>query len=322
MKNSPFLIVSFFFLILCSACGTKKDSPKQEDDVYSISEASVSNTLKYLSSDALQGRETGTPGIEKAAIHIEEVFQKSGIKPYFSTYRDSFEVKGITGYNMVGFKEGNDPKLKHEFIIIGAHYDHVGVKDTGEGDVIFNGANDNATGTTAVLELAKYFADKDLKRSVLFTLFSAEEMGLVGAKNLAERLAEEELDLYVLFNIEMVGVPMAESSYLAYMTGYNRSNLAEKFNQFSGREVLGFLPQAESYNLFKRSDNYPFFEEFNVPAHTISTFDFTNYPYYHKVEDEFELMNAAHMADLIRALVPGLVEMANSPEKHINLIAK
>ncbi len=319
MKNIPLFIGVLFFIMLYG-CGSKKEASQVVSSEHTISESSVSETLQFLSSDALQGRQTGTPGIEKAALYIEDVFQKSGIKPFFSTYRDSFEVEGKTGYNLVGVKEGSDPVLKNEFVIIGAHYDHVGVKNSGSGDVIFNGANDNATGTTAVLELAKYFADKDLKRSVLFTLFSAEEMGLVGAKKLAQRLGEEDLDLYVMFNIEMVGVPMGNKEYLAYVTGYKRTNLAEKFNQFAGSEVLGYLPQAESYNLFKRSDNYPFFEQFHVPAQTISTFDFSNYDFYHKVEDEYQLMDIPHMKNLIKSLIPGLTQMVNSPEKQIKLL--
>lgn len=319
MKKIPIFSFTLFILMLYG-CGSQKEVSNEVSSENIISESSVGETLQFLSSDALQGRQTGTPGIEKAALYIEDFFQKHGIKPYFSTYRDSFEVDGKTGYNLIGLKEGTDPVLKDQFIIIGAHYDHVGVKKAGSGDVIFNGANDNATGTTAVLELAKYFADKDLKRSVLFTLFSAEEMGLVGAKKLAQRLAAENVDPYVMFNIEMVGVPLDNREYLAYVTGYNRSNLAETFNEFAGSKVLGYLPKAESYNLFKRSDNYPFFEQFNIPAQTISTFDFSNYPFYHKVEDEYELMDIHHMENLIEALIPGLRQMANSPEKQIKLL--
>ncbi len=149
--------------------------------------------------------------------------------------------------------------LKDEVVIIGAHYDHVGQGEPVDGDIIANGANDNASGTTAVLELAKYFANNPPKRSMLFTLFSAEEMGLVGAKELAKELKDEELDLYTMFNIEMIGVPMEGRDYMAYVTGYEISNLAEKFNEYAGGKILGFLPQAKEYSLFRRSDNYPFF---------------------------------------------------------------
>lgn len=284
-----------------------------------ISLNEVSSTLQFLASDELGGRRTGTAGIEKAARYIEETFSENGIKPFFETYRDSFEVDGITGYNIVGYKEGTDPQLKDEYIIVGAHYDHIGQGKPVAGDSIANGANDNATGTTAVLQLAKHFAEVDTKRSILFTLFSAEEMGLIGAKRLAERLKKEQLDLYLMFNIEMIGVPMNDREYDAYLTGYELSNLAEKFNEYSGEEVLGFLPQAKEYRLFMRSDNYPFYEQFQIPAQTISTFDFTNYEYYHHVDDEFERMNVEHMADLIEKIIPGIKAMANTATREIQM---
>ena len=314
-------------LLLITGCGQSKEAavetavaPVEKEAVKNaILEEQVAASLKYLSSDELQGRATGTDGIEKAAQYIEQVFDANGLKPFFETYRDSFEVKGVTGYNLVGMVEGTDPQLKDQYIIIGAHYDHVGQGKAVEGDVLANGANDNASGTTAVLELAKYFAENPPKRSVLFTLFSAEEMGLVGARELAKRLRAQEIDLYTMFNIEMVGVPMKDRDYLAYITGFERSNLAEKFNEYSGEKVLGFLPQAKEYSLFQRSDNFPFFEEFNIPAQTISTFDFTNYPYYHHVDDEFERMDVAHMEALIEAVIPGIAAMANTPQKEIKL---
>lgn len=284
-----------------------------------ISGEEITENLRLLSSDEFQGRETGTAGIEKAARLIESEFQKAGIEPFFETYRDSFEINGKTGYNIVGLKKGSDPELKDEYVIVGAHYDHVGQAQAVAGDVIANGANDNASGTTAVIELAKYFAGKDTKRSILFTLFSAEEMGLVGAKELSERLKNENLDLYSMLNIEMIGVPMETKDHLGYLTGYNQSNFAQKFNEYAGGKVLGFLPQAQEYNLFQRSDNYPFYQEFNVPAQTVSTFDFTNYDYYHHVDDEFEEMDVAHMERLIEALVPGLEKMVDTPEKEIRL---
>lgn len=286
---------------------------------YQASESEVGAALQYLSSDELEGRKTGTPGIEKAAVYIEKIFQENGIQPYFETYRDSFEVKGHIGYNVVGYKEGTDPSLKDEFIILGAHYDHVGSAKAVEGDTLANGANDNATGTTAVLELAKFLSGVETKRSILFTLYSAEEMGLVGSAHLAKRLKNEDLDLYVMFNIEMVGIPMNDKDYLAYITGFELSNLAEKFNEFSGEKVVGFLPQAKEYQLFMRSDNYPFYKEFGIPAQTISTFDFTNYDYYHHVKDEFEEMDVAFLTRLIQDISPGILEMANSENREIKM---
>ena len=331
MKKLALLVYILTASLLILSCGHPKEDSTQagiEEEITSagtapgeikISETELANTLQYLSSDELQGRMTGTSGIEKAATLIESTLRENNIQPYFQTYRDSFDVKGTTGYNIVGFKEGTDPELKDEFIVIGAHYDHIGEGKPVGGDTLANGANDNASGTTAVLELAKYFGKVETGRSILFTLYSAEEMGLVGSKHLANRLKEEGIDLYVMFNIEMIGIPMEDKSYSAYVTGYELSNLSEKFNEYAGGEVLGFLPQAKEYNLFMRSDNYPFYEAFGMPAQTISSFDFTNYDYYHHVDDEYENMNIPHMVTLIKEIIPGLSELANSATREVKM---
>lgn len=285
-----------------------------------ISEASVKEKISILASDSLQGRATGSSGENMAASYIEANFRKNNIQPYFETFRDTFQVDTVTGYNIVGYLEGTDPVLKNEFILLGAHYDHIGTAKQVGNDTIANGANDDASGTVAVMEIANQLASlKNHKRSVIFALFSGEELGLKGSAHLASRLKQEELDLYVMFNFEMIGVPMKDKSYLAYLTGYEKSNLAEKFNSYSDEEVLGFLPQAKNYNLFMRSDNFSFFKEFNVPAQTLSTFDFTNYEYYHHVSDDASQLDYAHMSNLIEAVLPGIEQMLNSSEREIKL---
>jgi len=315
------LLAAFLLTVSCGNSQTIQSSQVANTSLNTnVQQTEVEELLNYLSSNELEGRQTGTEGIELAAQRIEKVFQENDIEKYFDSYRHNFEVNGIEGFNMVGMLEGNDPKLRDEFIILGAHYDHIGIQKPVEGDSIANGANDNAAGTVAVVELAKKFAEIDNnKRSIMFVLFSAEEMGLVGAKKIAQRLKEDNLDLYALFNFEMIGVPMNDKDYIGYLTGYQNSNFAEKFNEYSGEKVLGFLPQAKEYSLFKRSDNYPFFEEFNVPAQTISTFDFTNYDYYHHVADEAEKLDVAHMTNVIESVIPGIFKMANTSEKEIKL---
>lgn len=285
-----------------------------------VSEASVKMKLDYLASDDLKGRATGTEGIEKAAVYIEDFFEKNNIEPYYDTYRSNFTIDGKTGFNIVGYLPGNDPVLKDEFIILGAHYDHIGIGQKVGNDSIANGANDNAAGTVAVMELADLFEEiEGNKRSILFILFSAEEMGLEGSKAISRQLKSENIDLYAMVNFEMLGVPMQGKDHLAYLTGYELSNFAEKFNEYSDEKVLGFLPQAKQFNLFQRSDNYPFFKVFNVPSQTISSFDFTNYDYYHHVSDEAEKMDVSFMANLIEKVFPALYQMANSSEQEIKM---
>lgn len=286
---------------------------------YEPQASSIEKSMRYLSSDELEGRETGSQGIEKAAVFIENIFREANLKPYYKTYRDSFDYKDKVGYNLIAFKEGSDEKLKNEVIILGAHYDHIGIITPEAGDSIANGANDDASGTTAVLELAKTFAQIETKRSILFTLFSAEEKGLVGSKHLAERLEKEGVHPYVMLNFEMIAVPMKNTAYLAYLTGYQVSNFADVFNSFSSEDVLGYWEDENKYQVFKRSDNYAFYKALDIPAHTLSSFNFENFDHYHKVGDEMDLVDVDFMERLIRATVPGIQGLANTETQNIQL---
>ena len=308
-----------------SCSGSKKSAEgeqEKEDSNFKpdITQQDIKVSMEYLASDELEGRATGTAGIEKAAVFIENYLKKNGIKPYFETYRDTFNLGDIIGYNIVGMIEGNDPKLKNEFIILGGHYDHIGVGKEINGDSIANGANDDASGTIAAMEFGKYFAkSKTNKRSILITLYAAEEMGLKGSGHLAERLKATGMNAYTMINFEMIGVPRAADLSMAYMSGYERSNFAESLNKYAGEDVVGFFPKAKEFNLFMRSDNFPFFKELNIPAHAISTFDFTNFDYYHHVDDEADKMDYEHMANFINKMIPALEGMMNSETKEVTL---
>lgn len=285
-----------------------------------VTSAELKETVFYLASDELKGRATGSEGIEKAAVYIENKFKAYNVAPYFETYRDYYEAKGMDASNVVGYVEGNDPELKKEFIILGAHYDHIGVVKAVDGDSIANGANDDASGVAAVLAMARYFAaTKNNKRSMLFTLYSGEEIGLLGSKHLAERLKEQNINLYTMTNFEMMGVPMVNKDYQAYFTGFDLSNMATKMNDYVNFKLLDQLPKAKEFQLFYRSDNYPFFKVFNKPSHAISSFDFTNFDHYHKVGDEAELMDYEFMADLVNKLIPAYETMSNTITQEIKM---
>ena len=321
MKKIVFLI-SFVGLSLHAQ--TNVTSKNISNVNYQVSEENVIKTLSYLTSDELEGRDSGSEGIEKAAVYLENLLKENGIKPYFKTYRDTLSNFDKPAFNIVGFIEGTDKKLKNEFVVIGAHYDHIGMLQNGvNGDVIVNGANDNATGTTAVTETAKYFAKfKNNKRSVLFVFFSAEEKGLLGSKHLAAKLKEQKMDLYFMFNFEMIGVPMKDKGMDFYLTGFGKSNMASLINEYAGEKLVGYLPIETKYMLFRASDNYPFFTEFNVPAQTVSTFDFENFQFYHQPDDEFEMMDTKHMTTVISKTIPVLEKMINAPKKEIKLNEK
>jgi Zn-dependent M28 family amino/carboxypeptidase len=297
------------------------ESPALPDsgDMFTNSER-IGEMMNYLASNDLKGRDSGSEGIEMAAKYIENYFRSYRLQPYFETYRDTLSNFKKPSYNIVGIIEGNDPELKDEFILIGAHYDHIGTIKPENGDFIANGANDNASGTSTVLELARYFGtQKTNKRSLIFALFSAEEKGLLGSKHLAKKLKEQGLNLYTMLNFEMTGVPLKGKDYFMYITGYDMSNLAAVSNKYAKENLVGFLPTAKEFNLYQRSDNYPFHGEFGVPSHTFCTFDFTNFNHYHKVGDEPDLMDFGHMATLVNKTIPVIEGIANAPSQEIKL---
>lgn len=319
----------FFASLLIIACGSPKlipiTNPVTTESTSGITkvnfakEENVAKTLKFLASDDNEGRDSGSKGIEKASVFLENMMKENGIKPYFKSYRDTLSNFDKPAYNIVGYIEGNDPKLKNEFVIIGAHYDHIGKIAAVNGDDIANGANDNASGSTAVSEVMKYFAKyKTNKRSLIFTFFSAEEKGLLGSKHLAKKLKAANLDLYVMFNFEMIGVPM-QRDFILYLTGFGKTNMASKLNEYAGEKVIGYVPAETKYQLFRASDNYPFFTEFEIPAQTVSTFDFENFDFYHKPDDEFELMDTKHMTNVVNTMIPVLEIMMNKPTKEITI---
>lgn len=306
-----FLLLAFG-LVACKSTQTQISN-------YQVSQQEISSTLAYLSSDELEGRDTGSEGIEKAAVYLENQLKEYNYKPYFRNFRDTLTTIDHA-YNIVGFLEGKDPKLKNEIVILSAHYDHIGITEKGfEGDHINNGANDNASGTTVLSEVAKYLGElNNNQRSVLIVYFSAEEKGLLGAKHLAKRLKYQNVDIYTLLNFEMLGVPM-NYNFDVFLTGFTQSNMADKLNEYAGYELVGKSEQAEKYNLFRASDNYPFYEEFKIPSHTISAFDFGNFDFYHHPKDEFQMMNIEFMTQLTQKLLPVVSEMINAPTREIQM---
>jgi len=314
MKKSILLLAALASMSI--SCAQKKASVSN----YKVDRESVSSTLKFLASDELKGRATGSEGAEMAAKYLEDVFIKNDIKPYFSSYRDTLSNSPQTGYNIIGVLEGTDAKLKNEFVIIGAHYDHIGLaKAPVDGDNIYNGADDNATGSTTVAEFINYYAKtKTNKRSILFCFFSGEENGLLGSYHLAKKLKSQNFNLYTVLNFEMTGVPLGGEN-LAFITGYGRSNMADKINEYAGKKIVGSNEFEMKYQLFRASDNYPFFLEFNVPSHTLSTTEMSTFPYYHHVNDEFENMDTTHMTGFIQQMLPVTDKIINSATREIVL---
>ena len=300
MKYLPFLLSCGITLQL-----TAQNNFDQAEVRQQISPQETKEILFTLASDEMKGRDTKSGGYYKAADFVANYFKQHNIQPFYPAYRDSLVTDSLVSYNVVGSIGKYIPGKKT--ILIGAHLDHIGIIGT-EGDTLYNGANDNATGSTAVVQIAAFLAKYQWEQNILVALFADEEKGLKGAYHLAERLKEEKVNLAYMVNFEMLGITLTTGANQVYMTGFKLSNMEKEMNQISN-DFVRFLPQAKELNLFKRSDNYAFYKTFNVPAQTLSTFDFQNYDFYHKAGDEAEKMEVENMNQIIGTAAYTLAEM-------------
>jgi len=300
-------------VVILSSCSTKTTTLKEVQEFIKIDE--TKDILFTLASDEMKGRESSNGGFQMAAGFATKFLEENKIKPFYPEYRDSLQTKEVWSYNLVG--QIGDFDFEKPTILIGAHLDHIGINEENQEDPIFNGANDNASGSTAVLQIAKFLATKNWNQNILVALFADEEKGLQGAAHLAERLNDDGVTLAYMVNFEMLGATLTTGENQVYMTGYNISNMPQKMNAYAP-EFVQFLPEAKQYNLFKRSDNYSFYKIHNIPAQTLSTFDFKNYDYYHKAGDEAEKLDVTNMNQVITTSAYVLAKMLEE-EVSINL---
>ncbi len=202
--------------------------------------------------------------------------------------------------NVVGILPGKSKK--EEFVIFSGHYDHLGIgKANAAGDSIYNGANDDAAGTTAVIMLANYFSKmKNNERTIVFVAFTAEEMGGFGSQYFSRQLDADKA--VAMFNIEMIGTESKWGTNSAYITGYEKSDFGKILQK--NLEGTSFHFEPDPYikeNLFYRSDNATL-AALGVPAHTISTSKMDSEKFYHTQEDEIETLDMKNMAEIIKAI--------------------
>jgi hypothetical protein len=209
------------------------------------------------------------------------------------------DVKEQKLANVVGILPGKT--RKDEFVIFSAHYDHLGVGRPVNGDSIFNGANDDAAGTTAVILLAKYFAAlKSNERTLVFVAFTGEEVGGLGSHYFSQKFAPDKVA--AMFNIEMIGTESKWGKNSAYITGFEKTDMGSLLQKNLEGTGFSFYPDPyPSQQLFIRSDNATL-AKLGVPAHTISTAKMDAEPNYHKVSDEVKALDMENMAMIIKSI--------------------
>ena len=210
------------------------------------------------------------------------------------------KVEQIELSNVVGLLPGKSKP--DEYVIFSAHYDHIGIgKPNEKGDSIYNGANDDASGTTAVMMLAKHFAmTGGNERTLIFAAFTAEEVGGFGSQYFSKQF--DPAKVMAMFNIEMIGTDSKWGLNSAYITGYEKSNMGEILKKNLEGSQFQFHPDPyPQQNLFYRSDNATL-ARLGVPAHTISTSKMDIEPHYHKPSDEISTLDITNMTEIIKAI--------------------
>ena len=314
----------FFVLVINISCQkTIKNTASIDPAIDSLL---VKKHLYTLASDQMQGRKAGTPGIEKAASYIETEFKKIGLTFYdtLNSYRQTFTIKSkegnkdITTSNIIGVLVGKSKK--EEYVIISAHYDHLGVNGA-SGDSIFNGANDNASGVTGVLTLAKYFKEKNInERTIIFVAFTAEEMKMLGSKYFGKGI---DTSKYIAgINLEMIGKSPSFGPNSAWLTGFDRSDFGQIIqNNLIGTGYQLFPDPYLKYNLFFRSDNASL-ARLGVPSHSFSTTAIDVDKDYHQPSDEVETLNITVITQTINAVAKGTESVISGKDTPSRIVLK
>ena len=230
MTLKKFFYVLFAISLIFSSCKVSKENTATTTSfateilkyttVPEITENDIRWHISVLASDSMQGRATSTPYEAKAAEYIKEQFQFLGLKAFDDNYLQSitcYSHRNVSGYgiidvdevmsqNVVGYLETADSENENGYIVIGAHYDHVGTKKNDDSVEIYNGADDNASGVAGILEIAeKLKAGEKLKYNVIFAAFGAEEMGLVGSREFCNNPPVPLEKIKLMINLDMIG---------------------------------------------------------------------------------------------------------------------
>jgi Zn-dependent M28 family amino/carboxypeptidase len=313
------LRIAVLFAAFCTA-GWAQITPEMRIVAGHITANSLRGDVSFLASDLLEGRDTPSRGLDIAGEYIASQFRRLGLEPvgddgYFQTVvlrpEDPDSAKSR---NVAGILRGSDPRLKDTYVILSAHYDHVGLAQSGD-DRIFNGANDDASGTASVLEVANALASLHPrpKRSILFILFCGEEKGLRGSRYYAAHPLVPLATTVAQLNLEQLGrTDASEGPHInsANVTGFDFSDMVPVLVDAGKRVGIAVtkVPEA-SDKYFNRSDNGPLAKA-GVPAHTLSvTYDF---PDYHAVGDEWQKIDYDNMAKVDQAVGIATLRLAQA----------
>jgi hypothetical protein len=248
--------------------------------------------LKTLSADDMEGRLVGTPGGAKARAFVIGRFKEAGLKPFGASFESPFTFTGgrgaaateRQGINVLGYITG--AKEPNRYIVISAHYDHIGVRN----GVVFNGADDNASGTAALFALAEYFVKNPPAHSLIFAAFDAEEGGLRGARAFVAKPPADQSALLINLNMDMIG---RDPNNLLYVVGtHSQPALKPVIERVAATASVKLTmghddPNQKDVENWNGSSDHAAFCQAKIPCLYFGVEDFENH---HKATDKYETM--------------------------------
>jgi Zn-dependent M28 family amino/carboxypeptidase len=265
---------------------------------YSFDSSALSLNLKTLSSDLMEGRKTGTEGGKKARAYIIDNLKKIKVEPFVPEYVQPFSITQtagtIEGVNILGVIPGK----RKETIVISAHYDHLGIRN----NTIYNGADDDASGTAALLTLTKYFKKHKPNHRLIIAFFDAEEMGLRGSAYFVNSIDLKKENVVLNINLDMVS--RADKNELYACGGFSYPEVKKKLENLkhvSGLKLLfGHDDPATGHNDWtNQSDQFSFHQK-KIP---FVYFGVEDHPDYHKPTDDFEKVNTTLYAKCVETIL-------------------
>lgn len=313
MMKRFFLLAFICLLCLQGWAGTQTSEVRSR----LIDAPQLLQDLKTLSADEMEGRKPDTQGSAKARAYIIERFKQSGLKPFNDSYLHSFGLKsaddktGPQGINIIGFIKGS--RRPERYLIITAHYDHIGIKN----DKIYNGANDNASGTAALFALAAYFHKHAPAHTLIFAALDAEESGLKGARALLSNPPVNKQELVMNVNVDMICRDEKNTLYAVGTRHY--PFLKPYFDKVETKAPVTFLlghdgSGAGEEDWTRDSDHYAFHKE-KIP---FIYFGVEDYKHHHKSDDDYETINPAFYVGAVE-LILGAVKQFDA---HLETIEK
>ena len=328
MRRQFFLLASFILFVLPSPVAaaqaaatapTGKSVPVQSSVVPKVCERCIRAHEEFLASDAMQGRGSGTHDELVAATYVASELRQYGIEPAGDNggyiQRLAVQQKDAKApeeesstWNVIGILRGRDSSLQRAAILFSAHLDALGIGTPVNGDNIYNGADDDASGTTAVLEIARVLGRGPRpRRTVIFALFVSEERGGLGANYFREHSPLPLADISANLEFEMIGRPdPAVKDDTLWLTGWKRSNLGPALAAHGAKLVADPHP---AENFFARSDNFVLAKD-GVVAQTISSYGL--HKDYHRPSDDLAHLDFKHMDAAIGSLLAPVEWLVNS----------